>query len=200
MKGNQLKLTKALLLILLVTSTCLAAEGKVGDKAPEFTGLEWVKGDAVKLQKDSVYVVEFWATWCGPCRTSIPHLTELQHKYKDKKVTIIGITNEKKDKVMPFLEEQGDKMDYTVAIDKTGDMNKAYMKAFGQGGIPHAFIVDQKGIIAWHGHPMSMDEVLELAAAGSFDGVAYARKKAEEKAKAEKERLEAIAAAEKENS
>ncbi len=187
------------LIILLTLSSCLVhgATGKIGDKAPEFTGLEWIKGDAVKLQKDSVYVVEFWATWCGPCKTSIPHLTELQHKYKDKKVTIIGVSNGKIDKVKPFVEKQGDQMDYTIAIDTAGDINNAYMKAFDYSGIPHAFIVDRKGLIAWHGHPMRMDDILEQVVAGTFDGVAYEKQKAEEKAKAEQERKDNLAALEK---
>jgi thiol-disulfide isomerase/thioredoxin len=63
------------------------------------------------------YVVEFWATWCGPCRVSIPHLTELQKKFKTQGVTFIGVSDETEDKVKPFVDKMGDKMDYTVAVD-----------------------------------------------------------------------------------
>jgi thiol-disulfide isomerase/thioredoxin len=69
-----------------------AAEGLgVGDPAPKIEVKEFVKGDAVKdFEKGKIYVVEFWATWCGPCRVSIPHLTELQKKNKD--VVFIGVS------------------------------------------------------------------------------------------------------------
>ena len=165
-----------------------ALAGQIGSAAPKLAGLEWIKGDAVEMNRDSIYVIEFWATWCGPCLTSIPHLTELQHKYKDKNITIIGITNETVDKVKPFVEKQAEAMDYTVAIDADKKMNDAYMKAFGQGGIPHAFIVGKDGKVAWHGHPMMMDEVLEGVANGTFDSAAYAKKQAEAKEKAERTR------------
>src|SRR5437868_8519116 len=63
---------------------------KAGDKAPAIKADKWVKGDAVTgFEKGKVYVVEFWATWCGPCKESIPHLTALQKEHKD--VTIIGV-------------------------------------------------------------------------------------------------------------
>lgn len=72
----------------------------VGETLPPITGLTWIKGGPVPIGQPStpgkkrVLVVEFWATWCPPCRASIPHLTELQRKYKDKEVYIVGITTE----------------------------------------------------------------------------------------------------------
>jgi len=59
---------------------------------------DWVKGKPVDLaagKGKQVYVIEFWATWCGPCRTSIPHLTELQKKFKDKGVTFVGVSDKR---------------------------------------------------------------------------------------------------------
>ncbi len=156
-----------------------AVTGQLGQPAPPLTGLEWVKGGPVKIEKGSVYVVEFWATWCPPCRASIPHLTELHHEFKDKGVTIVGVSDEAPGTVKPFVTEMGEKMDYTVAIDRDGQVSKNYMEAFGVQGIPHAFIVGKDGTLVWHGHPMDkMDEVLTEVVAGQFDAVAYARKKA----------------------
>ncbi len=149
---------------------------ELGDPAPPLKVKEWVKGGPVDLAKGkgkNVYVVEFWATWCPPCRTSIPHLTELQKKYKDKNVVVIGISSSDKDvdKVKAFVESMGDKMGYVVAYEDrlespTAD---AYMKAFHQNGIPTAFIVDKQGRIAWIGHPMTIDTPLEQVVAGTFD-------------------------------
>src|SRR5881227_3791659 len=101
--------------IVLALATAARADGplSVGDPAPKLQVKEFVKGDPVKdLEKGKVYVVEFWATWCGPCRVSIPHLTELGKKHKD--VTIIGVSIAEQDfaKVKPFVEEMGDKIDY----------------------------------------------------------------------------------------
>ncbi len=112
-------------------------------------------------------MVEFWATWCGPCRATIPHLTELAHKYKDKGVRFIGVDVWERDTklVAPFLAEMGDKMDYSVALDDVpkdgkpadGAMAKNWMKAAEENGIPTAFVV-RDGKIAWIGHPIEMDE------------------------------------------
>ena len=80
-----------------------------------------------------------------------------------------------------FVTEQGESMEYTVAYESAGDVSKAYSKAFGESGIPHAFIVDQSGKIVWVGHPMGMDGVLKDIVEGSYDPVAYAEKKKKEK-------------------
>ncbi len=147
--------------------------GELGMPAPPLQVAEWVKGTSVSLEQgrgEKITVVEFWATWCPPCRTSIPHLTELQKQYGDKGVTIVGITSEDADKVKPFVEKQGAEMDYTVAIDDNDMTSRDYMKAFGVRGIPHAFVVDKSGAIAWHGHPMmGLDSAIEEMLAGTYD-------------------------------
>ncbi|MHC4520266.1 MAG: TlpA family protein disulfide reductase [Planctomycetota bacterium] len=141
---------------------------KLGDAAYPLTGLTWVKGEPVTIAPGKVYVVEFWATWCPPCLKSIPHLTALQKKHKDR-VVFVGVSNEDPGVVKPFVENQGDNMDYTVAIDSTGAVGKGYMRAFGQGGIPTAFVVDANGKIVWHGHPLAnLDAVLEKVLAGTY--------------------------------
>jgi len=114
-------------------------------------GLEFVKGDPVEsFQTNQAYVLEFWATWCPPCRTSIPHLTELQKKFKD--IVFIGISNEEKAVVSKFAKEMGSKMDYRVAVDPEGITQK-YMTKYNVQGIPHAFVIDKEGKMCWHGHP-----------------------------------------------
>ena len=163
---------------------------KIGDPAPELDIAKWVKGTPVKeFAANKVYVVEFWATWCGPCRQSIPHLTELAKQYKDK-VTIIGVNSfevppgttgtEHFAKVEAFVKEMGAQMEYNVALDgPEGKMAKTWMEAAAQNGIPTAFVVGNEKQILWIGHPMELKAVLEDIIAGKWD-VKAARAKAEE--------------------
>lgn len=167
-------------------SASMADNGTELPKAASLEGLTYVKGSPVTFEGGKVYVVEFWATWCPPCRASIPHLTELQEHYKD--ITFIGISSESVDQVKPFVEGMGPKMDYTVAVDAAGKVNKGYMEAFHQNGIPTAFIIDGNGRVVWFGHPMApdMEDVLTQLAAGQFDAAGYAKAKAEREAKEQK--------------
>jgi thiol-disulfide isomerase/thioredoxin len=161
----------------------------VGDKAPVLSIDHVIKGEGVtSFDGDRVYVVEFWATWCGPCRSSMPHLSELQDQYSSD-VTIIGVSDEEVGKIQKFLDDDasnGKKWDenirYVLATDPDRSMHDAYMKAAQQRGIPTAFVVDQNDKIAWIGHPMSMDEVLPQVIDGSWDAD-KARQEAEEEQK-----------------
>jgi thiol-disulfide isomerase/thioredoxin len=154
------------LLLLAGAFAGLAAE--LGEPAAALDIAEWVKGDAVSLadaKGHKIIVVEFWATWCGPCRVSIPHLTELQQKFADRGVVVIGVSDEDVSKVRPFVDQMGEKMGYTVAVDNNRRTAQGYMAAYGINGIPHAFVVDLEGRVAWHGHPMSgLDQALDKLA------------------------------------
>jgi thiol-disulfide isomerase/thioredoxin len=162
------------------STLALAAEAKlkVGDPAPKLQTGKWVQGDPVnQFQKGKAYIVEFWATWCGPCRASIPHLNEIYTKYKDKGLIVIGQDCWEQDEtqVAPFVKKMADKMTYRVALDdkagsKNGKMAETWMAAAGRNGIPSAFLVDTHGMIAWIGHPMALQEkVLEDVLADKFD-------------------------------
>ncbi|MCX5691332.1 MAG: TlpA disulfide reductase family protein, partial [Planctomycetota bacterium] len=152
---------------------------KVGDAAPAIAVEKWVKGDEIKaFEKGKIYVVEFWATWCGPCIQSIPHLTELARDHKD--VTFIGVaaserkeddgSDKRLDKLKAFVTKQGAKMGYTVAYDADRKMGTPWLKASGQKGIPAAFIVNGEGKIAWIGHPMDLDSNLADAIKANKSG------------------------------
>jgi len=198
-------LLRKLFALSLLASAIAVAQGqeaaptlKVGDPAPPLKIREWVKGTPVTtLGHGSVNVVEFWATWCPPCRESIPHLTELAHKYK-RKATFTGVSvfethgEEPRDesflpKVKDFVKNMGEKMDYNVAADgKAGTMGKTWMDAAGQETIPTAFVVDQLGKIVWIGQPMNgLDEVVGKVIEGNYDPKAEAEKEAKKKAELE---------------
>jgi thiol-disulfide isomerase/thioredoxin len=136
----------------------------IGEKAPSLEKISWVKGKAVNTGS-VVTVVEFWATWCGPCIRGIPHLTELQKKYGNQ-VNIVGLSNEDGETVKPFVAKMGAEMDYHVGMaDKVS--YQAYMEAIDH--IPHAFLVDAKGIVVWQGAPTAVDKPLSEVIAGTFD-------------------------------
>jgi thiol-disulfide isomerase/thioredoxin len=132
------------------------ARAKLGDAAAPVVAQEWVKGGPVDVKDGkAIYVVEFWATWCGPCRMSIPHLSELQKQYKDKGVVVVGVSNEDPATVKPFVSKMGAQMDYTVICDDALTTTMGYMEAYGLNTIPTAFLVSKDGHVVWHGHPMA---------------------------------------------
>lgn len=177
-----MKMTRLVMAVALALAAAgqaaFAATIKVGSPAPKLTVAKWVQGDPVKeFEKDKVYMVEFWATWCGPCVASIPHVNELYTKFKDKGFVVIGanVWEEDESEIPKFMKRMGNKMTYRVALDdksksKKGAMAEGWMEAAGQRGIPAAFLVDKQGKIAWIGHPMSLKEkTIEQLLEGTYD-------------------------------
>ncbi len=177
---------------LLTFQNTSAEDFGIGSKAPEIDVEHWIdsgkgKADPVtKFEAGKIYVVEFWATWCGPCVGSMPHLAEMADKYRNKKVRIISISNEDLETVTEFLKQEGPGAKtfgeitaaYSLTTDPDGSVYADYMDAAGQGGIPHAFIVGTTGEIEWHGHPMTMEgedygDPLAKISDGTWDREAY---------------------------
>jgi thiol-disulfide isomerase/thioredoxin len=167
----------------------------IGDKAPKIDIEHWVlKGKDVKpfktFEDGKVYVVEFWATWCGPCRMSMPHMTELQHKYADYDVTIVGVSDEPLETVTTFLDKVDTRVNkkwsevigYTLCTDPDVSVKNDYFKAAGLRGIPSAFIVGKDGHVEWIGHPMQMDEPLDRIVRDDWDRKDYQAKREQEEA------------------
>lgn len=132
-----------------------AIQGSVG--ANDFRGK---KGPAVSAQTwmtkmpetdGKVVMIEFWATWCPPCRKSIPHLNDL-HKKHGEKLTIIGVSDEDAGKVRSFMKST--RFDYAVASDPS----RKLINAVKPQGIPHALIMSPDGIVRWQGNPLSLQE------------------------------------------
>ena len=141
---------------------------RVGHPAPALSIEHFVQGDAVSsLEPGTVYVIEFWATWCKPCIAAFPHLSDTQEKYADD-VVVIGVSDEKLDKVTKFLAKPGmtERARYRMATDPDTSMHKDWMSAAKQMGIPCTFIVDREGVIRYIGHPMAMDSALARVVGG----------------------------------
>jgi len=143
---------------------------KVGSSAPSLT-VDFIQGDGVDLSNpNKTFVVEFWATWCAPCKRSIPHLNELSKRYGGKGLVIVGISDEPASTVRPFVTKQGSGMSYPVACDKEKKTNQDWMQAAKQNGIPCAFVV-RAGKILWIGNPLDkkFDEVVLASLAGRYN-------------------------------
>ena len=95
-----------------------------------------------------VIVLEFWATWCGPCVRTVPHLSSIAQRYSDQGLLIVGITSETPDVVSrsPLLQQ----MDYVVVYD-TLAWGTQLMRSYNVRGIPHAFVYGRDRKLLWHG-------------------------------------------------
>ena len=184
----------ALIALSVATTLSLVAQNpvsaqtlKVGSKAPSLDIQDWISDDNGKyphiknFTPGKVYVVEFWATWCGPCLKAMPHLAELQEKYADK-VQFISVTDEPLSEVSALLAEdypgEGKTFGqltstYCLTSDSDGSTYEQYMTAAGLNGIPNAFIVGPTGEIEWIGHPGAIDGILSKVASGTWDREAY---------------------------
>lgn len=142
------------LAILLCTITVAAQESNNGkklwaksflnEKAPELTVETWLSEEPDTQGK--FVLIDFWATWCGPCRKAIPELNEFQKEFKDNLV-VIGLSEENAEKVKAM---ETPVIEYSSAIDTKGTMkNTLEVK-----GIPHVILIDPHGIVRWEGFPL----------------------------------------------
>lgn len=118
-------------------------KGVVEKQAPDFA-LTATDGKTIKLSdfKGKIVIVDFWATWCPPCRRGIPDLIEIQKEYPNDVVVIgISVDSDTKNNVVPFMQSVG--INYPVAFANT-DVVQAYG---GIESIPTSFVIDQKGNI-----------------------------------------------------
>ncbi|MCH7572701.1 MAG: redoxin domain-containing protein [Planctomycetes bacterium] len=150
----------------------------IGDKAPGIDITHWLKGEKIdEFEKDKVYVLEFWATWCPPCVAAMPHLSELQEKYRDYDVTFIGVSDEPLQTVFDFMFKEykgdgkihNDRTHYTLTTDPDESVKNDFFRAAGQTGIPCTFIIGKSGLIEYIGHPMMMDDALDAVVRDEWD-------------------------------
>jgi thiol-disulfide isomerase/thioredoxin len=139
----------------------LWAKSFLGKKPPEFVVEKWLTPQPDT--KGKFVLIDFWATWCGPCRKAIPELNAFQKKFGDKLV-VIGVSDESESAVQKLADP---KIEYASAIDPQARMKKALEVK----GIPHCIIIDPDGIVRWEGFPFLngyelTDKVVEDILAG----------------------------------
>ncbi|HEY0432446.1 MAG TPA: TlpA disulfide reductase family protein, partial [Chitinophagaceae bacterium] len=148
----------------------------VGDDMPPFAVQKWIKGGPVDITvKGKVYLIDFWAAWCGPCLAGMPHLSELSKKYLDEGLVVIGATSEDQwgnsyEQVKKFLDERREAYDYNFAwLDDSYRKDHKYRSiiynpmlaaVYDTSGFafPQVFLVDKHGKIAFIGDGAALQE------------------------------------------
>jgi thiol-disulfide isomerase/thioredoxin len=169
-------------LAVLVLLTTAAHAQKVGDTVTldALAKAEWIQGAApTAWEPGKLYILECWATWCGPCVANIPHVDALFDKYADKGLRVIGVDvwEDGKDTVAAFVKKKGDGMSYPVVYTGKGSaFENEWLKTANVLGIPHAFLVKDGKVLAMT-HPAGLtDQVVEDLLSGGAAGDAVLTK------------------------
>lgn len=115
----------------------------VGAPAPAWANVAALAGapSGIDKLKGRVVIVDFWASWCGPCRMLAPRLSALKDKLGAQGLSVVGITMDEAESAATFAERH--QMRYPIVIDKDGDTSRAY----GITGLPTMLVVDKKGVV-----------------------------------------------------
>lgn len=120
-----------------------AKRPRPGKLAPEIVAprLDGSGDFRLSAERGHPVLVDFWATWCGPCKMLAPRLTALKEKFGAQGLTVVGITTDDAEKAALFAERH--QMKYPVVVDDAGDTSKAY----GIGSLPTMLLVDKRGVV-----------------------------------------------------
>lgn len=137
----------------IVTAKTLYAKNDLrGKPAPKFEFGEWLQGKPKSFEGKTV-LIDFWATWCGPCRDLIPKLNDWHTKFKNDLI-IVGLSDEKTETVKSFMAKT--KVSYPMAVDA----KKTISAQLGIEGIPHVIVVSPDGVVRWQGFPPMQEDPL----------------------------------------
>lgn len=153
---------RILLVLLLSLPAVLLAVGTnfVGQKPPELQVREWLntkEGYRLSELRGKAVLLDFWATWCPPCRRAMPHLQKLYEKYSKKGLIVIALSAETRSKVEPFIKQN--RYTFPVALDDSRKTNRSY----GIKSIPTTYLLGPTGRVVWQGNPLNkeLDGVVE---------------------------------------
>jgi thiol-disulfide isomerase/thioredoxin len=147
--------------VMLGLAAGASAKVDVGDKP----SINWPTVDGQRLTSDGlagrIVVLDFWATWCGPCMKMADHMVELHEEYHDQGVQIIGVSlDSSKTQMQQVAKREG--FDWPHVCDGKGWQSQ-YARQFGVRGIPHTFILSPEGQVLWRGHPARLEDELVKA-------------------------------------
>lgn len=150
----------------LALADALSAQAAPGSEAPAIEFDAVLNADGATTLADfrgSLVLLEFWASWCGPCRAVLPHLKRLHEQFADRGLVVLGCNFGEKGAVAEAFVRQ-EAIEYPIGLDATRKAGNAY----GVRGIPHAFLIDPQGVVVWAGHPARLkDDQIEQALVGA---------------------------------
>ena len=151
--------------LMITAALALGAPPKIGDQAPELAIETLLKGPtdndlSWEALKGQATVLEFWATWCGPCVAAIPHFNELAEEFSDQPIRFLSITDEEESIIEPFLDSQP--ISGWVGLD----LDRSVFRDYAVAGIPATVMVDKEGVIQAVTHPQHVTKtaLLDLVA------------------------------------
>ena len=159
--------TLALAVALFVTATGMTsgvgASVKLTESAPDFT-LKTLQGPNLRLEeyRGQVVLINFWASWCGPCRRANPHVVKTYDKYKDKGFTVYSVSLDRpgqKDRWVQAIER--DKLSWPYHVSDLKYWSSAPASTYGVRGIPKTFLIDKEGNIVNSNAPRPSDPNLK---------------------------------------
>ncbi|MCP3374417.1 UbiA family prenyltransferase [Bradyrhizobium cajani] len=137
--------------------------------APPIKVETWLRGQPLtSFQPGKVYIVHFWAPWCGSCMATMSHLVQLQERYEDSGLQVVGVAalerprtaDEDRTELDAWLTKNFPNLNYRIALDVTGEMDKLWMEPSISCESPTSFVVDRAGRIAFIGRPTQLHEIL----------------------------------------
>ncbi|WP_354133178.1 TlpA disulfide reductase family protein [Bradyrhizobium sp. RT9a] len=150
---------------------------RMASPAPPIRVESWVRDEPLTSFKlGTLYIVEFWATWCGGSGAEIVHLAQLQEKYNHSAVEVIAVAasercstaEEARTNLDAWLTEKGSKLKFRIAFDYAGKMKKLWMAPSFSTTIPTSFVIDRDGHVAFIGHPMQLYDVFPKIVNGTW--------------------------------
>jgi peroxiredoxin len=167
--GINVRLGVALLCLLASGLAASAAPLKIGDPTPAFN-LQTLDGKTVSIAslKGKVVLLDFWATWCGPCRKALPELKELSQKNTGKPLVVVSVSADQDRKALEeFVRANG--MNWLQAWDAKGQVIGG---VFGVNSLPSYVVIDAEGRIAYvmkGWAPMSSSALLSQAVSSALN-------------------------------